>query len=203
MKSIYKIFCFIEAILIVLWGIFFYGYYIFLNDALIYGKDEASLVIKFVMILSYREKETILYIVLAFLLLTLNCFFVHLVYFKHYNSSVIDIKTKQLLRIAFTQLIISLLLLNTNVLFIVMLPVSIFSGVIVYLIYLIFKIKYGDLLTLREKIVGLHGPFQTKEERDIYLTSLNNAYSLSSLEKEEFIKNNQFFIEFKEIKIDR
>lgn len=185
-----KRFCFLESVVTSMWVLYFHHFYIFYKDALEFGAEESSEAIKLSFILIYRSQETFSFLSFAFVLLVINVFVIVVI------KSIAN--RKIIIAVSFIQLFISLLLLNINVLYVLTIPISVISILIVYMSYIISKHRFRQRLVLKEEVVGCHGPFNSQKEVDRYEDKLVETYDISQLVKRTTIEKNKYFLEFDE-----
>ena len=81
MKSNFKVMYFFELLVTCLWIPFFHYFFKFYREGLEFGSEEYSSAIKLSFILIYRSEQMILFLSIAFGLLTINLFITVVFYF--------------------------------------------------------------------------------------------------------------------------
>lgn len=181
----------------IIWAIYIKKFFDFYNDAIGLTVGEHSSVIQFIIMYQYREKEIMLYTLLAFLLSFVHLFLVFFIYYRIKNSLVVDkSKTIEFIVNLLGLLIVLFLLLKTSM-YIMFIPIFILSLVIVYLAYLIAKMKYGKLIAIKENIMGVHGPFIDKLSAEKFVEELDLKDSeMKAINRNIYEENNQYFVEY-------
>lgn len=198
MKSNFKVMYFFELLVTCLWIPFFHYFFKFYREGLEFGSEEYSSAIKLSFILIYRSEQMILFLSIAFGLLTINLFITVVFYFFMKNKKNISRSQLALVWLSGIQIIISLLLLNINIFYVFTLPLSFLSIIIVYVSYVISKNKYGKMILLEEEVLGIHGPFSDKNESEKYQKKINRTYDTAFFNKEIYKEDKQYYIKFYE-----
>ncbi|WP_288394268.1 hypothetical protein [uncultured Vagococcus sp.] len=186
----------ISGLLVVLFLVYSYYFTLFYNDVILYGEFETSNVIKLLLIVKYRGSQLAAYFIFFFLLMTLYLFNFLLYYFKIKSDDEISKKEKVIVASSLIVVLMFFLYVSSNILWIIFIPLTIFSLTITYVSYLVSKQIVGKKIMINEEVIGIHGPFITEKEMNAYIEEINNYNDLSDIEKKMYKENNKYFIEF-------
>lgn len=186
-----------STILFIIWSICIYKFYNFYNDGIQLAFGEHSNVIQFLIMNQYREKEMIIFSGLIFVLTFVHLFLIFYIYYTIKNSLVRNNKKIIELAVNVVWLCSMLFMLYRTVMFLVFIPLTLLAVVVVYLSYLIAKMKYGSLINLKENLIGVHGPFEDKISVDYFIKEVKSKnIDLKKIKTEIYEENNKYFVEY-------
>ena len=174
------------------WLIYFLFFNNFYKEASFYIDKKASIIVQLLFVTSYYLDEILIYIALAFVLMTIHQLM--MVYFlidERKNLS-INKKVQPIIWVFLITFIICLIGLISNLIWPLFILTFIFSSTVVYIIYVTSKYMYEDNQNLYEnnENIKLEGPFQTKEAAESYVNEFDSYWKDYFIKKGFLIHSN-------------
>lgn len=185
-----------SGLLIVLMGIYSFYFNIFYADSILFGEFETSNVIKLLLIIKYRGQELSIFLLFFFCLITLYFFNFIYYYFSIKIEGDIDKAEKNKIVVFLTVLFAFIISVSINVVGFIFIPLILLSGTLAYIAYLIAKQTVGTKIILNEEVIGDHGPFETADELEEYITYLEVNNNLQDVVRKEYQSEGKYFVEF-------
>ncbi|MBO0475381.1 hypothetical protein IGL98_003269 [Enterococcus sp. DIV0840] len=160
------------------WSAYFLLFSNFYKEAAFYTDKNANIILQVLFLTTYHLDEILLYLALAFVLLTIHQLIVLYFFIKEQKN--LDVKNKnQLIIVGYLLLLVSCVIgLLYNLLWPLFLLVVIFSGTAVYTIHAITKYLYEDdqNMYLHNENIKMEGPFATEEEVQNFINEFNKYW---------------------------
>ncbi|WP_207694495.1 hypothetical protein DOK67_0000250 [Enterococcus sp. DIV0212c] len=154
-----------ELLLIISYVIYLMFFLYFYKEAVFYVDDRASMMTQILFLTTFYLREILIYLFVAFLLITLQLLFFVYLYSMMKSNSTVKSDFNWLLIVSiltFSSYSLGLFLTKIGILFLI---IFIFSVSIAYATYVIVKLgKEKELMIQEENILEIDGPFNTENE---------------------------------------
>ncbi|ALS36829.1 hypothetical protein ATZ35_06565 [Enterococcus rotai] len=157
------------------WSLYFLFFNSFYKEAAFYIDKKAGIVIQLLFLTTYYLDAILVYIALAFILLTIHQLIIVYFFINEQKKLTVNKKVQPIIWLFLFLFIICLIGLMANLIWPLFLLTLVFSSTVVYIIYVATKYIYEDTQNLYEnnENIKLEGPFKTKEEAQAYVSEFD------------------------------
>lgn len=174
------------------WSLYFLFFNSFYKEAVFYVDKKAGIVIQLLFLTTYYLDVILVYIALAFVLLTIHQLIIVYFFINEQKKLTTNKKVQPIIWLLIFLLIICSIILMANFIWPLFLLTLIFSSTVVYIIYVTTKYMYEDSRNIYEnnENIKLEGPFKTKEDAQAYVSEFDNYWKDYFDKKGFFIHSN-------------